>query len=123
MHKHTFLEDGSVLCDSGDADICDEFMRYLNGSLKKPPNPKRMEKYAAIRIYPTGKTTFYESGPQEYTLDHSFHACGIGHEFARAAMALGLSAAEAVVFASEMDIYTNNIVDTWNWKTKEYIKG
>lgn len=121
-HKHTFLKDGSVIAVAGNVGTEEQFLRFLN-TKKDPPMDKGVKKLGAIRVYPNGKVTFYDSSVEELPMEHSFHAVGIGHEFARAAMALGLSALEAVKFASEMDIYTNNIIDTWNWKTKKYIKG
>jgi hypothetical protein len=47
---------------------------------------------------------------------HPFYAIGSGWKFALAAMHLGLSAPEAVKFASELDVYTGGVIRVLNVK-------
>lgn len=49
-------------------------------------------------------------------MEHDYYAIGSGGNFAMAGMATGLSAEEAVQFASELCLYTNDIIETFDVK-------
>ena len=68
---------------------------------------------------------FCEGGLHIQPIEHPYFAIGSGAEVAAAAMEMGMSAEEAVKFASKLDINTNDIVTTYkipNAKEKSAVK-
>ncbi len=78
--------------------------------LKKPS-------FSAIYIDKYKDVWTFNDGPERMLIEHEFHAIGSGNSLASAALHLGMTAKDAILFASELDTTTNNLVDTYDIQT------
>ena len=79
--------------------------------------------FAAIFIDRLNRRWIFDDGPDKQPLDHPFYAIGTGAKIALAGMHMGLSAVESIQLASEIDVYTNNIIDRYDISTGTLTKG
>jgi hypothetical protein len=80
------------------------------GTLKK-------SKFEVMYIDQFKDVFWFQNGPGRMKVDHNFHAIGSGSKLAMAAMHMGMSAKEAIEFASELDVYTNSLIDVYDTQT------
>jgi ATP-dependent protease HslVU (ClpYQ) peptidase subunit len=78
---------------------------------------KRTKKFEALHVNQWKDVYWYDDGPTPVPVEHEFAAIGTGSKFAMAAMHLGATAKEAVLFASELDQNTNALIDTYDSQT------
>ena len=90
-----------------------KFFTPLNWEEKLEEAPKFKQAFEAIIWYKGKIYTCIGSCYPELVCD-DFYAIGSGYKFALAALHLGLSAEDAVKFASTLDIYTNNEIQLFN---------
>ncbi|MES2352088.1 MAG: hypothetical protein V4641_31350 [Pseudomonadota bacterium] len=65
-----------------------------------------------IVIEPSGKAMMYERTPYPIIYDDTVMVLGSGREYARAALYMGATAAEAVAVTSALDVNCGNGIDT-----------
>lgn len=85
----------------------DDWESKLDSRPDIPKEDKEDNPLDAILIY-KGKAYLVDRTCLPEPLNHPFYAVGSGWKFAMAAMHSGLSAPDAVKFASELDVYTND---------------
>jgi ATP-dependent protease HslVU (ClpYQ) peptidase subunit len=105
-----------VFAGAGDTRAISSAMRFFsipNWEEKIDESPKFKQYFEALLWY-KGKIYFCIGGCYPEPLCDDFYALGSGYKFALAALHLGLSAEEAVKFASTLDIYTNNEIQLFN---------
>ena len=78
---------------------------------------------AAIYIDKWGEPFWFDDGPNAVPIVAPHYAMGTGGILAMGAMSTGLSAIEAVKFASTMDIYTNDKIEYYSVKTGKIKKA
>lgn len=120
-HKIIKLVNGMVVASSGDSLKDFWLMKYLQGE-KIPKNKMNFKGVHAI-IIDDGKVFVTYGTADLLPMEDKFYACGSGMRIARGAMYYGLGAKDAVKFASEVDIYTNNIVDVYDTKREKITYG
>lgn len=74
-------------------------------------------KFQALAIDKWKDIWYYDDGPEKMAIEHEFAAIGTGSPIAIAAMHMGMTAKEAVSLASELDVNTNNYIDTYDIQT------
>lgn len=97
------LPDGSVLGESGACTASITAIEELASAMVEDRAPKFAKgEYTLLRLKPNGKAVVYwnELTPVDVPTPY---ALGSGGEFARGAMAMGASAAEAVRIATKLD--------------------
>ncbi len=105
---------------AGNSDAEFLFRRWFMAGEKLENHDKAMSKCDAIYIDQWKDRWWYpDGGPEKIPIEHEFHAIGSGSKLAMAGMQLGLTAKEAVEFASEMDVNTNSLVDTYDIQTQK----
>lgn len=114
--KIEILSTGEVVASAGNEEDYFIWKNWWAGDKKKIP--KLHKTFELIMIDPDGRLYKYNNTCIPITIDDPVYAYGSGDALARGAMAYGLSAKEAVKFASEVDINTNNIIDTYDSKKK-----
>jgi hypothetical protein len=119
--KLTPIKGGGCLAMSGNIEAEAPFKEWLSkgGDIAKfaEIDKKLMKKFDAIVIDGKKNVWWYDDGPTRFHIDHPFHAIGTGAQYAMAAMQLGASAKEAVLFAAESKTSTNAYVDTYDLQT------
>jgi hypothetical protein len=96
------------------------FTQWLLAGGKQDEWPhERMKKavFEAIYIDQWNDVWFYINNSAPIAMEHEFFAIGQGDRLALAAMQLGMGAKDAVLFASELNVNTNNLVDTYDLQT------
>ncbi len=78
---------------------------------------------AAIYLDKWGEPFWFDDGPNAVPITGPYYAMGTGHTLAFGAMSTGLSAVDAVKFASTLDIYTNNQIEYYNKQTGKIKKA
>lgn len=116
--KIVTLSNGLVLGAAGKTHkivIATEFLKnpYWIENLDKMPNPETTKGWEGIAAW-KGTVYFFQGDCIPNLMVSPFYAIGSGWELAHAAMAMGLSAPDAVKFASELDVYTNAEVQIVN---------
>jgi hypothetical protein len=107
---------GEVVASAGNEEDHFVFKNWYHGDKKKIPKIHKTFELFMIDI--EGHPLKYNNLCIPIPIDDPVYAYGSGDALARGAMAYGLSAKEAVKFASEIDVNTNNIVDTYDSKKK-----
>lgn len=110
------LDNGVVLACAGDAAKGIQAKKFFSqpdweDKLDDAPNFKKG--FEAL-VISKGRIYYCVNDCIAIPLGHKFHAMGSGWVLAAAAMHMGLSAIEAVKFASELDIHTNSEVVSLN---------
>jgi hypothetical protein len=126
--KITVLNKDTIIACSGDVNTIILVERFFSqpdweDKIYAPPElPKNKDgeiEVDGILISKGRAFVFYESVIPE-PLGHPFYAVGTGWKFAMAAMHLGMSAPDAIAFAAQFDVYTNDKV---RWiDVKEFFK-
>jgi len=101
------------------------FLDWLRGGAKTHNYPfDKAKKFEAIWVDSWNDPWYFSGGgPDRLLIEHKFHAIGEGWQLAMAAMHTGMNAVDAVLFASTLNVNTNNIVDYYNVKTGKVTKG
>lgn len=111
-----FRVNDCILGLAGTSALCLEMVEWFRAGAKPEALPEAQrdsEKSAGMLVIrPNGVVHKYECGPYPMVMEGRQHAMGSGGDFARAAMYLGKSAAEAVLVAANFDSGTGNGVDT-----------
>lgn len=103
--------DGRLIGASGKASACEALRQWLLTKEGEPPVPLKDEAWGdLIEIEPDGTVYLWGEWGRFPVLDDEV-AIGSGHQFARAAMACGKSAAEAIEIAALFDECTGSEVD------------
>ena len=103
--------DGRLIGVSGRASACEALRQWMLTKSGDPPVPLRDEAWGdIIEIEPDGAVYFWGEWGRFLVLNDEV-AIGSGQQFARAAMACGKSAAEAVEIAALFDEQTGDGVD------------
>lgn len=117
---------GYVYAAIGDVRDDAHFIRYLR-ECEASSNPIEVERaklrkeFEAI-ILRDGVPYFADKNCILTRLDHPFIAQGSGWELATAAMHMGLSAYDAVMFACELDIYSSPPLDIYDSTKQTYTR-
>lgn len=114
-HKIELLSDGRILACSGNCDDEQDFKEWLLGERKTLP---KKNKTNALLI--TDGIPVQYAATTRLPIDHPFMAIGSGWKIAMTFMYAGYGAIEAVKATSELEINTNNLVDSYNLKTKKF---
>ena len=119
--KLELLSDGRVVAIAGDVTQEYWFKQVLQGV----KIPKKKYKFKGIQAIIIDGTKVYQcwDGPELIDVGDSYLAIGHGHSIARAGMAIGMTAKQAVKMAGEVNIYTNTIVDTYDADKKKFTYG
>lgn len=113
--KIEILSPEIIIAYAGTSYIYKEVKEFLMG--QRPKLPKEAKASEAILIL--------RGDAFNWTMDGSVriytppHAIGSGWKYAWTLMQSGKSAVEAVQLTSELDIWTNNVVDVYDTKTKK----
>ena len=112
------LPDGSLLGCAGDGRTILKVQRWLEAGAPKRGKPRSTDAFEAILVRPDG-TAHVPNEVLEFEpiLDECF-AIGTGGPYARMAMRLGKTAAEAIELASEFDSNTSAPVEAFKLKKK-----
>lgn len=78
------------------------------------PSDKEEAKNIQIIAIENGIPFFCHENFIPIPIEHPFYAIGSGHELAMLGMHLGLTAPQAVITASELDVNTNDVVDYYD---------
>lgn len=110
------LPNGVILAPAGDSDKITAASKFFSqpdweDKIDEAPNFKKG--FEAL-VVSKGRIYYCFNNCIVTPMCHRFFALGSGWQIANAAMHSGLSAEEAVKFASELDIYTNNKVQLVN---------
>ncbi len=116
--KIEVLTGGEVVSSAGNEDDFYIWRDWYYGDKKKAP--KLHKTFCLFMINLEGKPVRFNANCVEVPITDPLFALGSGEPMARAAMIYGLTAKQAVLFASEVDVNTNNIVDTYDSKTKTF---
>lgn len=114
--KIVSLPNGDILAGAGHLDkvaIAQAFFGQKNWKDKIDEAPIWEDGFEAILVS-KGKLYYCTRNCVPYPVEHPFFAIGSGTDVAMAGMYTGLSAPDAVLLASELDIYTNNKVQIVN---------
>lgn len=105
------LPDGRLVGCGGSLNDGIQFVDWLLDSARKETRPRLDESFRALVIDADGRLLDYEQSliPTEEGVPF---AIGSGSAYARAAMACGKTAAEAVGVAERFDLFTGDGVDT-----------
>ena len=102
---------------AGDTATEAEILSWVKG-VGDPPERRKLKKFEAfIYVYKTKQIWFMSHSTHLQPVVDKLFTLGSGWASARAAMLLGLPAKDAVKFASDVDIYTNSYVDTYDVET------
>lgn len=125
--KILHLPNGNVLAAAGESAKIEQAIRFFsddwNTNLDKAPDFKKS--FEAILVS-KGRVYFCTASCIPVPLGNPIYAIGHGWQLAMAAMQLGMSAEDAVKFASELDVFTNGevqLVDVKHLLQKEGPKG
>jgi hypothetical protein len=118
--KLEMLTPDIIIGYAGSSYIYGDVKDFLLGKLPKPPKTiKDAEAIIIIEGTPYNWAgTEFRNAVRIYTPPH---AIGSGWKYAWTMMKMGSSAVEAVKGASLMDIWTNDIVDIYDTKTKKLV--
>lgn len=112
-HKIHALPSGDVVAGCGlTAEVLEGVDWLIAGEEGEPPE---LCESTLIRLNADGRCWIY-IGKMKKIPAQSVDAWGSGGDFALAALTLGKTAKEAVIFASDFCVYTNNKVDTVTFK-------
>lgn len=107
-----------VIAFAGDVKQEGVINEYFKGERKELPKFKRGTSFELLVV--ENKSVYWcQNNLFLQLMENSYYAIGNGWECAMAAMQCGKSAAEAVIVASKLNVYTNDIIDTYNIKTKK----
>jgi len=120
-HKITKLPNDMVVACAGDTIKEHWFLKHLMG--EKIPKDKMNFKGLQSIVIDSGNVFWAQGGIELIPIDDKFYAIGSGYRLARGAMSIGMNPKDAVKFASEVDIYTNNIVDVYDTKREKITYG
>ena len=117
-HKIEFLPIlNSWIASAGPTEEVEEVLNYFRGESKK--KPKGLKKFEAIVVPVSGVPYFLGAAlDKNYISPNTFYAIGSGWQIAMSAMTFGMDAATSVEFTSEVDIFTNKMVDTYDSNTQ-----
>jgi ATP-dependent protease HslVU (ClpYQ) peptidase subunit len=101
---------------AGETNIEGQVLDFFRGRGDKPTD-KELKKFEAIIVTKDKEIFFFSEGLVLQPIIAKTSAYGSGWQVAQAALHLGLSAKAAVELASELDIYTNNIIDVYDIAT------
>lgn len=104
------LDDGRLFGGSGRYDDVLAVSEWLDDEDRE--EPPKVEDFAGIVVTPSGECYRIEESLVLMPIFERCHAVGSGRDFAIAAMALGKTAAEAVEFAKQFDVWTGGDVRT-----------
>jgi hypothetical protein len=98
---------------AGRGDRIKEFQDWIADGRKRENYPKRDEQntFTGIVIRPDRRIERFEDSPTPILVEDGVHAIGTGRDYARCAMHLGKTAAEAVALASCFDENCGNGMD------------
>jgi hypothetical protein len=114
------IRGGGCLTVAGDAKTETLFKAWLSKGAKIEDFDKKvMKKFTAIYVDREKNIWWYDNSPGRILISHQFHAVGTGEGRAMAAMHLGATAKEAILFASETDVNTNAYIDTYDLQTNK----
>lgn len=102
------LRDGRIAGFCGDAFSYRLFAEWLDNGCEGDP-PKSIDGLGCIVLSPDGTLTSYDEHGRTF-VEHDKWAIGSGQRFALAAMDLGKSAGEAVVYACTRDVFSGGII-------------
>lgn len=114
--KIVLLSSGEILAAAGwmyNIAKAQAFFDQKNWRDKLDDAPEFEEGFDAI-LFSKGKPYYCSRNCIPFPVEHPFFAIGSGTDIALAAMYTGMSAPDAVLLASELDIYTNNKVQIVN---------
>jgi len=119
--KILILQNGFVLGLAGKTNEILHAVQFLNNpywleNLDKAPTD--LKKFEGLGYF-KGNVFFFEGSCLPNLMAHPFYAIGSGWEHAMAAMALGMSAPDAIRFASKHDVFTNDEVQIVNVKQEQ----
>lgn len=106
-----------IWCGAGNAHVEAAVLDYIRNGGPEPERKELKGFEALIYNYQDKTIWFMDSSIHLQPVVDSLYTIGSGGKVARAAMLLGLPAKAAVELASEVDIYTNNIVDVYSLDT------
>lgn len=113
-HKVSRLADGRLYAACGRMADLLLVRDWLTAGGEKPAVD---DTFAALLIETSGQAFRLEEKLIPVPLWEPFHACGSGRDFALAAMALGQTAAAAVLLAMRFDIWTGGHVESVTLET------
>lgn len=112
-HKIHIIGD-IVLAFAGQVEAEGWILAKYNGELVEFPKKKKFE---LLKV--ENKKVYWAQNNLNFAPVDGYYALGSGWEVAMGAMLCGKSAQEAVVAASKLNVWTNDVVDTYNIKTKK----
>jgi 20S proteasome alpha/beta subunit len=115
--KIRYINKDIVIAAAGDVNNEAKALRYFSKKTWRDEDPPEVKKGGFQCIIIINDTPFFCDGallPQ--LIEHPYYAIGSGSPYAAAAMEMGMSAVEAVKFASKLDVNTNDIVQTYTIK-------
>ncbi len=115
------LDNGMVVAVAGDVDKEFWWKQAIQGT-KIPKINKNFKGLEAIVIDGTKVYHCYDDIAL-IDLHDKYDAAGHGGNMARAGMSIGMSAKDAVKFVGGIDIYTNQVVDTYDQNKKRFTYG
>jgi len=110
------VHNGTLFAGAGDLDriaLAQRFFENKHWEDNLSEAPIWEDGFQAI-LYTKGRLYWMHNNCVPISVQHPFFAIGSGSPLAMAAMHTGMSAPEAVLLASELDIYTNNKVQIVN---------
>jgi ATP-dependent protease HslVU (ClpYQ) peptidase subunit len=113
---YRFPEKEWIMACAGETNVEGQVLDFLRGKADRP-NDKELKKFEAIVVNKEKEVFFFSEGLILQPVVSRTSAYGSGWQIAQAALHLGLPARSAVELASELDIYTNNIIDVYDIAT------
>lgn len=120
--KITTLKNGMIIASAGDMISIAKAHQRLCKDDWENEKYKSIKEFEAIAYWKGDIITFNDSTAPLPLVDE-YCAIGSGWEFALAHMAKGYSAADAVLFASTLDIYTNDKIQICTLPPKSSVEG
>ena len=120
LSRKIHIIDHQVFGIAGSTEMEEKILAFYRGELKKQPS--LLKKFEIIKLdLETKKASWAQNNLYYSPIEMEFYSIGSGWQCAMTAMHMGLKASDAVKAASELDVYTNSIVDTYNIKTRKLI--
>lgn len=110
------LNKTTVIACAGSAEDEHKARQHFSGPNWRDVEAPQVKKNFECLLIVKGQPHFCVGNLYPIKMEHDYYALGSGGNFAMAGLSTGMTAEEAVQFASEMCIYTNDIIETFDVK-------
>lgn len=114
--KIRVVSKNTVIAGAGDTGSIERMFKYFSDPNWREKEEPDVKKDTSAIVWHEGQAYYCFGSVTLVPLCHPFFAIGTGSELALAALHFGLSAYDAVKFASELDVYTNDKIQVFDVK-------